>query len=124
MCWLAAFGDINQVRHLGFTVPDQPRQRLSGVSRRCLAKKAASLRPRADQDEVVFATTTALRALGRWVVALDEEAKELDKLLCELVAKTAPELAALYGVEPDTAAVLSFGGARPGSTPRLLGSAP
>jgi len=55
---------MNQIRHLGFTAPDQLRRRLAGVSRRCLANKAAALRPRADQGTVVFATTTALRALG------------------------------------------------------------
>ncbi|MGA3221095.1 MAG: IS110 family transposase [Acidimicrobiales bacterium] len=97
---------MNQIRHLGFTAPDQLRQRLAGVSRSCLAKKAASLRPRADQGTVVFATTTALRALGRRVVALDEEAKQIDKLLDELVRATAPELLAVYGVGTDTAAAL------------------
>jgi transposase len=97
---------MNQIRHLGFTAPDQLRQRLSGVSPRLLGKKAASLRPRADQGTVVFATTTALRALGRRVVALDEEAKQLDKLLAALVAKTAPELLAVYEVGTDTAAAL------------------
>lgn len=51
---------LNQIRHLGFTAPDQLRQRLAGVSPRCLAKKAASLRPRADQGAVVYATTTAM----------------------------------------------------------------
>jgi transposase len=97
---------LNQICHLGFTAPDQLRQRLAGVSPRCLAKKAASLRPRADQGAVVYATTTAIRALGRRVVSLDEESKQIDKLLAELVRATAPELVALYGVGPDTAASL------------------
>jgi transposase len=97
---------LNQIRHLGFTAPDQLRQRLSGVSPRCLGKKAAALRPRPDQGPVVFATTTAIRALGRRVVALDEETKQLDKLLAELVQVTAPQLVAVYGVGPDTAASL------------------
>jgi transposase len=55
---------------------------------------------------VIFATTTALRALGRRVVALDDETKQLDKLLAELVRVTAPQLVAVYGVGPDTAASL------------------
>jgi transposase len=97
---------MNQIRHLGFTAPDQLRQRLSGVSRQCLGSRAASLRPQAAQGTVVFATTTALRALGRRVLALDKEAEELDRLLDELVAKTAPELLAVYGVGPGTAACL------------------
>jgi transposase len=97
---------MNQIRHLGFTAPDQLRQRLAGVSRRCLAKRAASLRPRVDQGTVLFATATALRALGRRVVALDEEAKQIDRLLDELVRTTAPQLVAVYGVGTDTAASL------------------
>jgi transposase len=97
---------MNQIRHLGFTAPDQLRQRLSGVSRQCLGKRAASLRPQAAKGAVLFATTTALRALGRRVLALDQEAEELDRLLDELVAKTAPELLAVYGVGPGTAASL------------------
>jgi transposase len=55
---------------------------------------------------VVYATTTAIRALGRRVVSLDEDSKQIDKLLAELVRATAPELVALYGVGPDTAASL------------------
>ncbi len=55
---------------------------------------------------MVYATTTAIRALGRRVVSLDEESKQIDKLLAELVRATAPELVALYGVGPDTAASL------------------
>jgi transposase len=37
---------------------------------------------------------------------LDEETRQLDKLLAELVRATAPALVALYGVGPDTAASL------------------
>jgi transposase len=37
---------------------------------------------------------------------LDEETKQLDKLLAELVQVTAPQLVAVYGVGPDTAASL------------------
>ena len=37
---------------------------------------------------------------------MDEETKQLDKLLAELVQVTAPQLVAVYGVGPDTAASL------------------
>lgn len=97
---------MNQIRHLGFTAPDPLRARLSGVSRARLAEEAASLRPRAGSDPVVFATKTSLRILGRRVLALDEEKVELDALLTELVTVTAPELLAVYGVGIDTAALL------------------
>jgi hypothetical protein len=44
---------LNQIRHLGFTAPEEIRQALHGVSRRVIAKKAAAMRPRADGDPVV-----------------------------------------------------------------------
>ena len=36
---------LNQIRHLGFTAPDELRERLRGVSRRRVAHVAAGLRP-------------------------------------------------------------------------------
>src|SRR6266567_3092176 len=58
---------LNQIRHLGFTAPDQQRQPLAGVSRHHLAARAAALRPAAREgaDPVITATKTALRILGR-----------------------------------------------------------
>ena len=97
---------LNQIRHLGFTAPDDLRARLAGVSRARLASEAAALRPRASSDVVTFATKTALRTLGRRAVALAEEKRALDALLAELVAQTAPGLLALPGVGVDTAALL------------------
>lgn len=55
---------------------------------------------------MVFATKTAMRALGRRVLLLDQEKADLDWLLGELVAATSPELLAVYGVGVDTAAIL------------------
>ena len=97
---------MNQIRHLGFTAPDELRERLDGVSRSQLGSVAAGLRPRPDSDPVVFATKTAMRVLGRRVQHLDAEIVELDGLLAELVTTTAPELLALYGVGVDTATLL------------------
>ena len=37
---------LNQIRHLGFTAPDELRARLKGCSRQHLAAEAAALRPR------------------------------------------------------------------------------
>src|SRR5579859_7342101 len=51
---------MNQIRHLGFTAPEEIRQSLQGVSRRLLPKTAAAMRPRAGSDPVAFATKTAL----------------------------------------------------------------
>jgi transposase len=97
---------LNQIRHLGFTAPEEIRQSLQGVSRRCIAKQAAAIRPRAGCDPVIYATKTALRALGRRALALDVEREEIDRLLTELVTATAPKLIAVYGVGIDSAASL------------------
>ena len=97
---------MNQIRHLGFTAPDELRERLAGVPRKDLATTAAALRPRESTDQVVFATKTALCLLGRRVLALDAEKDHLEDLLSKLVEKTAPELLSLYGVGVDTAAAL------------------
>jgi transposase len=37
---------LNQIRHLGFTAPEELRTRLKGISRQHLAAEAAALRPR------------------------------------------------------------------------------
>jgi len=97
---------LNQIRHLGFTAPDQLRERFRGVPRSSLAERAAALRPRPDTDAVTYATKLALHTLGRRVLALDEDTAALDALLSELVRVTAPELLELYGVGVDTAAIL------------------
>jgi transposase len=97
---------LNQIRHLGFTAPDELRERLTGVSRESLASRAAGLRPTAGGDVVTFATKLALRTLGRRVLDLDDQTFTLDAALAELVTATAPSLLSLYGVGVDTAAIL------------------
>jgi transposase len=97
---------VNQIRSLGFTAPEEIRQTLQRFSRRLIAKQAAAIRPRAGSDPVTFATKTAIRALGRRVLALDAERKDLDTLLTALVAATAPQLLAVHGIGIDTAATL------------------
>jgi transposase len=97
---------LNQIRHLGFTAPDQLRDRFRGVPRSSLAERAAALRPRSDADMVTYATKLALQILGRRVLALEEDTSALDALLTELVTATAPQLLELYGVGIDTAAIL------------------
>ncbi len=96
----------NQIRHLTFAAPDELRERLKGASRATIAAQAAALRPRRDSDPVMFATKTALRILGRRVLALADEADELDGLLAELVTATAPRLLEVRGIGVDTAAIL------------------
>ena len=55
---------LNQIRHLGFTAPDELRERFRGVARKQLAGTAAALRPTVGSDPVVHATKLALQTLG------------------------------------------------------------
>ncbi len=112
---------LNQIRHLGFTAPEEIRQSLQGITPRIVAKKAASLRPRVGTDPVIYATKTALGALGRRVIALDAETDKLDELLAELVSVTCPQLLAVFGVGIDTAAALLVAA---GDNPERLRSEP
>ncbi len=97
---------LNQIRHLGFTAPEEIRQSLQGLTSRMVAKQAAGMRPRAGSDPVIYATKTALRALGRRVLALDAETAGIDRLLTQLLRDGHEDLLSLYGVGIDTAAAL------------------
>jgi transposase len=97
---------LNQIRHLGFTAPEEIRRSLQGLTSRMVAKHAAAMRPRAGSDPVVYATKTALRALGRRVLALDAETAGIDPLLTQLLGQGHEDLLSLYGVGIDSAAAL------------------
>src|SRR5712691_4544399 len=81
---------LNQIRHLGFTAPDELRERLRGVPREHLARTAASLRPAPAGGSVMCATKFAVRTLGRRVLDLETDSAGLDRLLETLVRRTAP----------------------------------
>ena len=72
---------LNQIRHLGFTAPDELREQLRDVPRDHLARTAAALRPRPGNDTVTYATKLAIRTLGRRVLALEADSARLDQLL-------------------------------------------
>src|SRR5256886_13493030 len=97
---------LNQIRHLGFTAPDELRERLRDVPREHSARTAASLRPAPSAGSVMHATKLALRTLGRRVLALEQDSRHLDELIHELVKRTAPSLLEVYGVGTHTAAIL------------------
>ena len=97
---------LNQIRHLGFTAPDELRERLRGVPREHLARTAASLRPAPTAGSVMHATKLAIRTLGRRVLDLEADSRRLDELIDELVTRTAPSLLEVYGVGTHTAAIL------------------
>jgi transposase len=59
---------MNQIRHLGFTAPDELRERLAGVARKDLAATAAALRPREGGDQVACPASrkgTSRRTVGQ-----------------------------------------------------------
>lgn len=97
---------LNQLRHLGFSAPDELRERFRDVPRTQLADVAAALRPRLDSDPVTYATKLAMRALARRVLSAVENTDHIDTVLAHLVTATAPGLLELYGVGIDTAAIL------------------
>jgi transposase len=56
---------LNQIRHLGFTAPDELRERLRDVPRDRLACTAAALRPTVGSDTVVYATNSRSQCWAR-----------------------------------------------------------
>jgi transposase len=96
---------INQARALVVTGPDDIRSRFVKHSTVGLVAELASLRPR--PGEVVgYATRIALRELGRRAEFLADQIDRLDELILPLVTLHAPGLLTLYGVGPNTAAIL------------------
>jgi transposase len=102
----AKIAALNQIRHLGFTAPEEIRQSLQGLTAKMVARQTASMRPRLGGDPVIYATKTALRALGRRVIALDAETAQIDRLLTQLLSEGHEDLVSLYGVGIDSAAAL------------------
>ena len=96
---------INQARALILTGPDDLRARFAQHAPADLIAELAALRPRPG-DVVGYATRVAVRELGRRAGFLDGQLERLDELIVPLVTARAPGLLALYGVGPDTAALL------------------
>jgi transposase len=95
-----------QMRHLGYTAPDQLRCRLKGLSVQALVAEAKGLRPSRSPDTVSAATKAALSSLAHRIEALDRELAELDERIEALLVATVPGLLERFGVGPDTAAAL------------------
>jgi transposase len=96
---------INQARALILTGPDELRARFAGHRAAALAEAITALRPRPG-DAADYAVRIALRELGRRVEFPDAQIERLDELIVPLVTVRAPGLLSLYGVGPDTAALL------------------
>ncbi len=96
---------VNQARSLVLTGPDDIRVRFTHHTTAGLVAELAALRPR--PGEVVgYATRIALRELGRRAEFPGGQLERLDELIVPLVTVRAPGLLSLYGVGPDTAALL------------------
>ena len=96
---------INQARALILTGPDDLRARFARHAVTALVAETAALRPRPGST-VGYATRIALRELGRRAQFLDGQLERLDELIIPLVTARAPGLLTLYGVGPNTAALL------------------
>jgi len=96
---------INQARALIVTGPGPLRERFAGHNAAQLVAGLAALRPRPG-DVPGYATSVALRELGRRARFLDAQIARLDELMVPLVTTRAPGLLALPGVGPFTAALL------------------
>jgi transposase len=96
---------INQARALIITGPDDIRTRFTGQTPAELVAELAALRPRPG-SMVHYHTLLSLRELGRRACYLDSQLTRLDGLIVPLVTTRAPGLLRLFGVGPDTAAVL------------------
>src|ERR1700691_1454033 len=96
---------INQARSLILTGPEDLRARFAGHAAAGLVAGIALLRPRPG-DAAGYATRFALRELGRRAEFPDGQLERLDDPIVPLVTARAPGLMALYGVGPETAALL------------------
>ena len=95
-----------QMRHLGYSAPEQLRCRLKGLSVPALVVEGTKLRPTRSPDPVTAATKASLSSLAHRIEALDRELAELDERIEALLIATVPDLLDLFGVGPDTASAL------------------
>jgi transposase len=109
---------INQLRALVLTAPEELRGRLRDLTRDQLVDTCAGFRVRADDDTVPAITRLAMRELAQRVQMLTHELDSLNMRLRRITTSTAPDLVAIHGVGPDTAATLLV---TAGDNPHRLG---
>ena len=104
---------LNQIRHLGFTAPEEIRQSLQGVSRRLIAKQAAAIAPgRHRPGHLRHQDRPA--GPGPAGAGPRRRTQDIDRLLTELLTATAPKLlGALRGRHRPAAALLVAAGDNP-----------
>ncbi|MCD5422885.1 IS110 family transposase [Rhodococcus pyridinivorans] len=103
----AATASMNALRGLIVTAPDELRTQLRGHSTTALLDACIALEADATQlTDPTHATVLALRSLARRTRELLREASELKRHLAKLVDEVAPRTSAVFGLGPDTTAVL------------------
>jgi transposase len=96
---------INEMRSLISTAPDELRDELRELSIYQVLRVTSAYR-HTGRTDVLTLTKLSLRTLARRALSLEEEVKEIDRLLKRLVAETAPELCAIDGVGTDVASAI------------------
>jgi transposase len=125
---LARSAALNQLRALLVLLDEPRRGELRGLGRLTLLRRCVRLRPRPGQPE--HGQLLALKSCARRVLALDQEAAELEQAISALVNELAPSLLAERGIGPITAAQLLISWSHPGrisseaAFARLAGTAP
>ena len=98
----------NQLHALVTTAPERLKADLRKLAAPRLAQKASRFRCDARPADPGAATKFALRSVARRYLGLVEEVTELQEQIERLVRESSPQLVALDGVGPDTAATLSI----------------
>ena len=96
---------INQMRSLISTSPEALRAELRELSIYEVLERTSAYRYN-NKTDVTSLTKVTLRMRARRALSLEEEVKEIDRILKALVAETAPELIAVIGVGTDVASAL------------------
>ncbi|MGW7614227.1 IS110 family transposase [Streptomyces sp. NPDC054766] len=111
---LASTAAINQLKNLIVSAPDDLRAELRKLKRPAQISHCAQLRDRPAQCVERRMTVRALRSTAQRIKALQAEAKELEEEILNIVQQLAPELLALLGVGPITAAQILVSWSHPG----------
>ena len=96
---------INQMRSLISTAPDDLRAELRDLSIYRVLTITSAYR-HTGRTDVTTLTKLALRTLARRALSLEEEVKEIDRLLKGLLRETAPQLCAVDGVGTDVGSAI------------------
>ncbi|WP_371681409.1 IS110 family transposase [Streptomyces sp. NBC_01276] len=111
---LASTAAINLLKALIVSAPDEVRVELRGMKSKDQIAHCAGLRDRPAQDIEHRMTVRALRSAAQRIEALRAEAKELELEILALVRTIAPELLALQGIGPISAAQILISWSHPG----------